>query len=328
MERPILSLLFLANLLLLVPSTANATPKPKGVIVVSFEDHDKEVPCKGLAVKLRLDGQALIPTYTNTGFIVPNKLKQLNDTGEARNTRVDVTVTCNGRTLAFPSVYATWFGVDWKVGIDYPPFAHFIHYGMPEKGAWISYLETIGDGDGVEMLVSNPDPLPGMLEQLLAEQPNASDGRARDIAYALAVYKDNYEKNRDYLLGLLRSCLARPKESSEDHICDEDLLDYISNLYWRGDATLLQPLLELADTCGDVLGSIGAFYADLLDRHLGATLDGLGTLDPQQQQVVCGLAGDSLGDVPQRGKIEKSLRESGDGVAIGCLRWLQLGHEH
>jgi hypothetical protein len=327
MAQSFLSLWFLANYFLLVPLVANAAPKSKGAIVISFEDHDKEIPCKGLAVELRVDGNALIPSYTTTGFVVPDKLKQLNDTGAARNTRVDVMVTCNGLPLHFPGIYGTWFDVDWKVGVDYPPFAHFTHHAMPERGAWVSYLGTNGGGDGVEIWVSNPDPIPGMPERVLEEQPNATAEGARDIAYALAVYKSNYEKNRDYLLGLLRSCVARPKESPEDEVCDEELLDYVINL-WRGDATLLRPLLEMADTRRDVLGDIGTFYADLLDRQPSAAAYGLRALDPQNQQVVCELAGDSLGDVPQRAKIEKSLRTSGDGVAIGCLRWFQVGHEH
>lgn len=313
-------MLFLANFLLVSMASA-AAQESSGVIAVSFEDHGKELPCKGLAVQLRVLEHTIKPTHTEIGFTVPTMLKHLSDS-EARKTKVDVAITCNGYNLDFPAVYGTWFEVDWKVGIDYPPFTHFIHHAMPEKGAWVSYLGTNGGGDGVEMWVSNPDPLPAMREQLLEEQSNSTGGRARDVAYALAVYKENYEKNRDYLLDLLRACSARPKGSSQDDVCDDDLLEYVINLYWRGDVTLLPTLLELADKHDDI-GDIETFYADLLDRQPKTALNGLRVLDPQHQQLVCKLASDSLGNVPQLGRIEKFLRASTDEVANHCLQGLR-----
>lgn len=321
MTRLFLLLLSLANLFVSVPLASAGTLETSGVIAVSFEDHGKEQPCTGLLVQLRLPGHTLNPIHTETGFVVPNRLKHLSDS-EARNTKVDVAVTCNGFSLYFPDVYGTWFvNVDWKICIDYPPFKH--DQRIPENGAWVSYLGTEPhSGDGVEMQISHPDLLPGKREQLLEEQPTATNGRARDIAYALAVYKENSEKNRDYLLELLRSCNARPKGSSQDDVCDDDLLEYVINLYWRGDVTLLPTLLELADKHDDI-GDIETFYADLLDRQPKTALNGLRVLDPQHQQLVCKLASDSLGNVPQLGRIEKFLRASTDEVANHCLQGLR-----
>jgi hypothetical protein len=87
--------------------------------------------------------------------------------------------------------------------------------------------------------VSQPDPPAEMEDSMKKEQPNASGERARNIAYALAVYGFEYERNRDYLLRRLSNCLARPRESPENDECDGELLDFVTNLYWRGDDSLL-----------------------------------------------------------------------------------------
>jgi hypothetical protein len=131
-----------------------------------------------------------------------------------------------------------------------------------------------------------------------------------------------YERNRDYLLETLSACLARPKESPEDDVCDGRLLDYVTNLYWRGDSALLPPLLQLADSRKDVIEEIGRFYADLLDRHTATTVNGLRKLAPEKQQVICKLAGEdeySI-DEPKLERVTERLLAVGDETANQCLR--------
>lgn len=295
------------------------------VVSVSFEDHwdvldhSKDLSCRGLTVELQLDGKTIRPSYVDGGFVVPDEFKKLKALGLGTRRKTNVTVTCNGHALEFPGVYASWVSAGrWTVGIDYPPFVHFTHHGMVEKGAWVSYLGF----DGIELWIAHPDPLPGMVEQWLKEQPTATGERARDIAFALAVSNANYQRNRDYLMGTLGACLARPKGSAEENGCDYELLDDVTNLYWRGDRTLLQPLLEIAAWREYVIEGIGTFYNDLLDRQPDAVLAGLRALDAKKQNVVCQLAGDdSLGmKSVQMERIHNSLKAVGDELAARCLQ--------
>jgi hypothetical protein len=191
----------------------------------------------------------------------------------------------------------------------------------PEQDAWVSYLEPRVGGDTAEIRGSS-SPVPGVIERLITEQSTAAGGRARDIAYALAVFGKDYQKNRDFLLLLLNTCLQKPQGSPEDDGCDYQLLDYLVNLYWRGDKSLLQPLLQIADTRRGALGFIGDFYADILERQPAQAMQGLQKLDAQRQETVCELAGEEI-----RGrhfqKVEHSLRTSGKRVANRCLEQIR-----
>ena len=156
------------------------------------------------------------------------------------------------------------------------------------------------------------------------EQPSSSGERARDIAYALAVFGIEYQTNRDRLLNLLGSCLSKPKESAEDDECGGELLDFVTNLYWRGDDALLAPLLQVADTRRDVIGEIGTFYADLLDRRSAVAFESIGKLPPEKQQLVCRLAyeDDLSADSPKRDRVMAFLRSAGGDVAARCSKAL------
>jgi hypothetical protein len=170
--------------------------------------------------------------------------------------------------------------------------------------------------------VSHPSPPASFVASLRREQPSSSGERANDIAYALAVFDAEYHQNRDFLLGRLNACLARPKESPEDEMCDGRLLDYVTNLYWRGDSTLLQPLLQLADSRKDVIHEIGRFYADLLDRDTATTIDELKKFVQDKQTLICQLAGEdeySL-DEPKLERVTQRLHAIGSEAANQCLQ--------
>jgi hypothetical protein len=311
----------------LCPAFAQVYPE---IVSVSFEnhwddlDHSQDLSCHGLTVELQLDGQTITPTYAEGGFVVPDEFKKLKDSGQATQKEISARVTCDGHSLEFPGVSANWVSEGrWTVGIDYPPFVHFTHHGMVEKGAWVSYLGFESTGDGIELWIAHPEPLPGMVEQWLKEQPTAAGERARDIAYALAVSNADYQRNRDYLIRLLGDCLARAKGSPEENGCDYELTDDVINLYWRGDKTLLQPLLDLAHWHDkDVADDIGTFYGDLLDRQPDVVLSSLRTMDAEHQNRVCEFAGedDFWLDSPQMQRVHKSLTAAGDEVAIRCLQ--------
>lgn len=313
MRYPLASLLVLASLPLFAGS-GPSVPDDAGTMVVSFQDHGEERQCSGMAVLLRFEGQELTPAYTKDGFIIPLEFKRLNDSGEGGKHKLDVTVTCGSHTLSFPDVYASWLSPGhWTIGIDYPPFQHFTHHGTPEKGAWVSYLSW----GGWEQWIAHPEPLAGTVEALRAEQPQASGGRARDIAYALAVFKENYQANRDYLIDVLVSCLGRPKGSPGGGVCDYELLDYVVNLYWRGDDSLLLFLVGVADSRMDPIGDVGTFYADVFERHPDAALKAVQTIAPERRGMVCRLVGLSA-SAQQLRRVNAALRASTDPVAKDC----------
>jgi len=236
-----------------------------------------------------------------------------------------VSVRCGEYTLDFPRLHPSWVSAgQWEVGIAHPPYwiERFRRSAALEHGAWISYLisECNGCDPGVVTMVSQPNPPAQLVELLQKERENASGELARNIAYSLAVYNSEYQRNRNYLLSVLDGCLSRPRESPEDDECNAELLDFITNLYWRGDDGLLAPLLQAADTRKDVILEIGTFYADLLDRHIDAAIQGLRVLPREKQTLVCTLAEDDLSfDSPQFERVRKNLREARSEVADRCL---------
>ena len=311
----------LAVLMLVLSSPVVAS----GFISVKFVVDGKPISCSS-TVQLRLDGRTIVPKRTDRGFNVPAVFDE-NPSDRSPNKSVDVTVSCGEYTLVLPKVPAGWVSAgQWEAGIAYPPYwiKQFWYLEALEKGTWLSYLESECNGcdPGVFTTISHPNPPKPVVASLRREQPGSSGERARDLAYALAVFDTEYQRNRDYLLETLKACLARPKESPEDDVCDGRLLDYVTNLYWRGDSALLQPLLQLADSRRDVIGDAGRFYAKLLERHTAVTVDGLRQLTPEKQRVICRLAGEDeySHDEPMFERVAKRLHGIGDETANQCLQ--------
>jgi hypothetical protein len=270
----------LALLIFALPHPARAS----GTVSFRFVVDGKPISCAS-TVELRLDGRAIVAERTDGGFLVPVAFDKKSSEWPSDKT-VEVKVICGEYVLNF-NLPPSWVSPgQWEVGIAYPPhwMERFGYLRAVEEGTWLSYLESECNGcdPGVFTTVSHPSPPASLIASLRREQPSSSGERARDIAYALAVFDAEYQQNRDFLLGRLNACIARPKESPEDEVCDGTLLDYVTNLYWRGDSTLLQPLLQLADSRKDVIHEIGRFYADLLDRHTATTVDELGKLAQEE----------------------------------------------
>lgn len=291
---------------------------------VTFAVDGKQVACGDFKIELRFRGRKIVPTVSAQGFTVPEVFRKPSP--KWRDDKVNVRAVCGNYTFEF-SEFPSWVSPGrWEFGIAYPPywFEPFRFTSAVEHGTWVSYLlsECNGCDPGVYTTVSHPIPPQHLVTSLVREQPDASGGRARDIAYALAVFGAEYQSNRDYLLHLLSGCLSRPKESSEDDTCNAELLDYVTNLYWRGDAGLLAPLLEIADERTDVIGEIGYFYGNLLDRQLSHALKGMSALSVEKQQTICELAGgdDFSLDPPKFQRVAEDLRTVGTEVAVRCLK--------
>ncbi len=289
---------------------------------MSFSVDGKPANCEGFAVNLRLDSQSLKPELSGQAFEIPAVFKKA--TSEWRDGQyVDISLTCNGYTFIFPNQHPAFVRQgDWHLGVAHPLYA-LSEYGYThefDRGAWLAYLIFEGE-PGVVTFSSQPDPPVGLAEALKQEKLNASPERARDIAYVLSVFNVDYQNNREYLISLLNGCLSRPKESPEGDICNRDLLSFVTNLYWRGDTALLYPLLRIADTRSDVIGDIGTFYSDLLNRRAAIALDAMESLPVHKQALICRLAyeDDLYLDSPKRERVAATLRTTGTGSARRCL---------
>jgi hypothetical protein len=320
--------------LLLVLSAAAQTRERDEFISVSFAVDGKKVACNDLKVELRLDARQILPKRTSGGFTVPTELNKTSS-GSSPDKKIDVSVSCGEFTMNFPQLHPSWVSPGrWELGIAYPPYwiERFRYSTALEHGAWISYLVSeCNDCDpGVVTTISHPTPPPSLLRRLRSEQPSASGEGARDIAYALAVFNDDYQQNRDYLMNLVTTCLSRPKDSPGDEVCDDKLLDYVTNLYWRGDNGLLDPLLQLADSRKDVIYEVGTFYGQLLDRHTSIALQGMRSLPIAKQQVICRLAGedDFSMDPPKLERVVEGLHAAQDEVAERCLHEAERAAGH
>lgn len=313
---------------LMFATVASAAPQNSNrsrTISVTFSVDGKRAPCDDLKIQLSLDGRILVPKCLQHGFIVPSAFSKKSSEW-LPDQRVDVSLSCGEHAFSFRGLHPGWVSPgSWEVGIAYPPYwtERFGWTGAVETGRWLSYLESECDGcdPGIFTTVSHPTPPPALVASLSHEQPTATGERARDIAYALAVFDSEYQRNRNYLLEKLNSCLSRPKDSPEDDVCDSRLFEYVTNLYWRGDETLLGQLLKLADSRRDVIGEIGTFYSNLLERHTADVVHGMQGLPIDTQLMVCGLAGrdDLAMDGPKLQRVANKLKATNNEVADRCL---------
>jgi hypothetical protein len=305
-------------------SSAQVQPRHDS-ISVAFAVDGKPAPCASFSVELHLEGEIIKPNQSGQHFDVPDVFKKPSKQWRD-DQHVDVSLSCGGQTFVFPKLHPAFIRAgDWELGIAHPPYSmeRFSRTSELEHGAWLSYLIFEGE-PGVVTFVSQPDPPAEMEDSMKKEQPNASGERARNIAYALAVYGFEYGRNRDYLLLLLNNCLARPRESPENGECDGELLDFVTNLYWRGDDSLLAFLLQVADTRRDVIGEIGTFYSDLLDRRGAVVLESIEKLPTEKQKLICKLAYDDdlTIDSPKRDRVIAFLRGVGGEAATRCSKAL------
>lgn len=296
-------------------------------IAVSFAVDGSPARCDGLRVELTLSGKNIKPEQTDWGFKVPQAFSR--PAGRWRDDqRVDISLTCSGHTLIFRNQHPAFVQQgSWELGIANPLYAveEYGHTHAFDRGTWLGYLIFEGE-PGVVTFASQSDPPPGLSDALQKEQPNASPERLRDISYVLAVLNVEYHKNRDYLLSTLQSCFVKSNQFSEDDSCDADLVKFVTNLYWRGDSALLEPLLQLQipDSRPDLSGPIGSFYGDLLHARGGVLLSAMKELPAEKQQLVCRLAkSDSSLNVSEWERIEAFLQAAKQAAAVRCLSALR-----
>jgi hypothetical protein len=317
-------------MLLSLPSigAALATSTPKNTIKVKFVVDSQSMPCKSLGVQLTLGKQQFTPDVIGDKFVVPPQiLEAYASKSSRRKANVTATVTCDSQRVTITGLYpASALSGAWTAGISYPTSWFDDPEISPEVGDWVSYLETeCNDCDpGVIAWQSHSDIPQGMLSGLRKEQPTAEGPRAMDIAFALAVFQYDYQANRGLLLKRLDECLADKPDSDDDDSCDKRLFNELVNLYWRGDASLLQPLLEVADHEGGATDNAGSFYATLLDQRTAIALEAIEKLPDEKQRSVCArsVEDDLRFDPPKLDRVARNLRISSH-VATACLKTVQ-----
>jgi hypothetical protein len=316
-----------------VPVAAPQKPVSKPNITVSYSVDGHPEKCNGLRVALNIRGELISPSTHENQFVVPDRINKLYDDPQTRNqNNIDIHVVCNGVVFKFPNQYpARVLPGTWEVGIDYPPhwFEQFRRNEIIESGMWLTHLSTecIGCDPGVITSVTHADLPKEMAAQVRRHQSTATGTAARDAAYALAVYGIHYKRNSDYLLSLLQRCLTHLDNSLEDDVCNETLLDELTNLYWRGDKAILDPLLRSAGSKSNAVDELGDFVASLLDRQTRAAIEELAGLPEPQRQAVCRLAGiDEFSlNTPRFKRIAAKLNSVGESISLECLKSAEDG---
>lgn len=299
---------------------------PDEYISVAFSIDGKKAACGSFKAELRLNGSIIQPKQVGQRFEVPDEFKKPAPEW-SDNDKVDINLSCNGHDLIFPKQHPAFIrDGSWELGIAHPLYA-LREYGYThefDRGTSLGYLIFQGE-PGIVTFTSGPDSSADKINALQREQAEASGERARDIAYELAVFHVDYQKNREYLLSVLNRCLSRPKDSAEDDECSSDLMEFIVNLYWRGDDVLLPTLLRVADSRKDVISEIGSYYSDLLTRRGKSAIEALESLPEEQQIKICKLAFDDdlESNSPKLSQVQNFLRDENRPAATRCLSALK-----
>ena len=307
---------------------ATAETSPQHYVSVEYLIDGKKSACKPFSVELRFDGQTFRPKVSGQRFEVPELFNKPSSEWKD-NDSVDLSLSCDGNTYAF-SAHPGFLGDEqWTLGTAHPVYGihEYWYTHQLDRGAILDYVIFEGE-PGIIMFWTEPGAPGNRISALQKKQATASGVRARNIAYELAVYRHDYEKNRDYLLDVMNRCLAKPKDSlqeDDEDECDDDLLKFVANLYWRGDDRLLSRLLNVAEGRSDVLDDVGRFYSDLLQSRTKDMLRGMEELPREKQSLVCHLAyKDHLRfDPPELEQVQTALRDHHTAVAENCLHALR-----
>ena len=183
--------------------------------------------------------------------------------------------------------------------------------------------------DGDPHRIVNPDPAEKStaIKQLRSAQKTASDERSAEIAFLLAAYDSDYDKNRDSLIDNLRGCTTPAIKSG----CDGRIADYLIALYERGHKEILKPLMLIGkDSYSAVVSEgVGGFSSELLTNSPTEFFDTIRTFTPQAQEQLCDLAGTADGGGMSANnllRVRKELTMRGDELSLTCLRAVEAAN--
>ncbi|HZS47308.1 MAG TPA: hypothetical protein VFC63_19720 [Blastocatellia bacterium] len=148
-----------------------------------------------------------------------------------------------------------------------------LHKLIPDEFAEVSKLNGIDHKEAVSALLDAQEAAIGM--------------KKISIAYLLAVLGQDYEDNRNAVATAISGCGT---ESNSDNC--EVITSYGTDLFNRGDKTLLKPLLEAGiGSDGTLAETLGDFYSNVLWKDPQTFLQSLSEFPKEQQAELSMLAG-------------------------------------
>ncbi len=185
------------------------------------------------------------------------------------------------------------------------------------------------DGNPHRLVHPGPAEKSSAVKDLRSVQNAAGGARAVQVAFLLAAYDSNYDKNRDYLIANLRGCTHPGLKSG----CDEKIADYLIVLYERGHKDVLKPLMLVGkDSFSPVVAeSLGGFFANLVTDGPAEFFDTIRHFPAQTQNQLCDLAGTAHGggmSVTQLEQVGKELKARGDDLSLTCLDAIEAANKH
>lgn len=159
-----------------------------------------------------------------------------------------------------------------------------------------------------------------VIKQLKEAQRTAHGPRAQKIAFLLAVLNVDYDRNRDYLLWVLRGCDVPEIKNG----CDDMTGEYLIYLLRHGHREILAPLLDAAIEDYNAAGSegLGGFFSEFVAASPAEFLDAVRSFPAATQRKMCSFAGSGDGGGMRPSdlrKVQASLGAMHDEVARRCL---------
>ena len=192
--------------------------------------------------------------------------------------------------------------------------------------------------DIVQKLLPNPNNpssvvLPKPAERaddikLLKEaQRDASGFRAQQLSFVLAALNVDYERNRDYLIWVLRGCDVPEIKNG----CDENTGQYLVYLL-HGHRDVLAPLLDAATKDYNAVASegLGSFFAGFAANSPDDFLAAVRSFPVAGQKRACSFAGSGDGGgmaLEDLKKVRAHWGTMNDEVAQRCLRAIEGAHK-
>lgn len=184
-----------------------------------------------------------------------------------------------------------------------------VDYLVPDNLAYPGRLDRLPKADAVNALTK--------------AQASAMGPRADSIAFLLLLLGQNVDANRQRLFDSLRECRPDPDN------CNDQVIEYLGNLYSRGDNLVIEPLLDAMPNADSVVAEeLGSTLEDMISGNARPFMTALARRTPAQQRAVCHLvaAGDG-GGMPEdtaaevTDALEKLAREVGPvaTAAMACL---------
>jgi hypothetical protein len=184
------------------------------------------------------------------------------------------------------------------------------------------------DGNIRRLVMSKPSDRERIIQQLRAVQATAQEGRAQEVAFLLAVLGSDCERNRDYLLWVMKGC----EVSEIKHGCNDMTGDYLIYLYKTGHTEILAPLLSSSANNYNAAGSesLGSFMSEVVVKSPEDFLDAIRSFPPSKQERVCSLAGTAEGGgmaLTDLRSAQKELGTMNDEIARRCLRQIERANK-